>query len=255
MVGPRSPSSNLAVESNATRHFLSRTTIPVRGTARGRDSRARFARNRESWVFVFSPAGFIVAALFENVARMLLSIEIGQNCSISRVLLRTYTWRGRRPILLSSIYFPDRKLIGNTCIAVVHGQTTGAETGRSSGGIRVYVCVYAVNAMNHLDSFKSDVVNPTLSPSLSLVLILVRFSSLCSFGLSSGHGWSAVWSDRGTYGHRHFHRIREISGDRIERREGRRGGKRWPQLVGSWRVDSNRSVGVRAVATYRLDNR
>lgn len=164
MVGPRSPSSNLAVESNATRHFLSRTTIPVRGTARGRDSRARFARNRESWVFVFSPAGFIVAALFENVARMLLSIEIGQNCSI----LRTCTWRGRRPILLSSIYFPDRKLIGNTCIAVVHGQTTGAETGRSSGGIRVYVCVYAVNAMNHLDSFKSDVVNPTLSPSPSL---------------------------------------------------------------------------------------
>lgn len=101
----------------------------------------------------------------------------------------------------------------------------GAETGRSSGGIRAYVCVYAVNAMNHLDSFKSDVVNPTLSPSPSLVLILVRFSSLCSFGLSSGHGWSAVWSDRGTYGHRHFHRIREISGDRIERREGRRGGK------------------------------
>lgn len=50
---------------------------------------------------------------------------------------------------------------------MVHGQTTGAETGRSSGGIRVYVCVYAVNAMNHLDSFKSDVVNPTLSPSLS----------------------------------------------------------------------------------------
>lgn len=124
---------------------------------------------------------------------------------------------------------------------MVHGQTTGAETGRSSGGIRVYVCVYAVNAMNHLDSFKSDVVNPTPSPSLSLVLILVRFSSLCSFGLSSGHGWSAVWSDRGTYGHRHFHRIREISGDRIERREGRRGergGRSWSDRDESIRIEA-----------------
>lgn len=94
------------------------------------------------------------------------------------------------------------------------------------------VCVYAVNAMNHLDSFKSDVVNPTLSLSISLslslspVLILVRFSSLCSFGLSSGHGWSAVWSDRSARTVVIFIGFAKYPG--IERE-----GKRWPQLVGS----------------------
>lgn len=158
-------------------------------------------------------------------------IEIGQ---ISFEIC-IYMYEASRPILSFAIgfIFPIENLLETR---VRYGRTGCQNRSIEWWYTHVYVCarvcVYAVNAMNHLDSFKSDVVNPTLSLSISLslslspVLILVRFSSLCSFGLSSGHGWSAVWSDRSARTVVIFIGFAKYPG--IERE-----GKRWPQLVGS----------------------
>lgn len=99
----------------------------------------------------------------------------------------------------SSIYlsFSDRKVIGNTCIAV--WRDYGCQN-RSTEWWSTRVCVYAVNAMNHLDSFKSDVVNPTpsLPPSLSFSSSFGSVS-LCSFGRWDMDGRPVIFIESAKY--------------------------------------------------------